>query len=62
MSIATLLRVANQSGGVLYVIAGLLFVTLTVVIERLWYLQRVARQTHAALAELDGHRALNTPA
>ncbi|HTH60577.1 MAG TPA: MotA/TolQ/ExbB proton channel family protein [Paraburkholderia sp.] len=59
MSIATLLRVANHSGGVLYVIAALLFVTLTVVIERLWHLQRVSRDTHAALAELDRHKALS---
>jgi len=59
MSVATLLRVAQHSGGVLYVIAALLFVSLTVVFERLWYLQRVSRQTHAALAELDRHRSLN---
>lgn len=59
MSFATLLRVAQHSGGVLYVIAVLLFVSLTVVIERLWFLHRVARETRAALAELDRHGALN---
>lgn len=59
MSVATLLRVANHSGGVLYVIAALLFVSLTVVIERMWFLHRVARETNAALAELDRHKALN---
>jgi biopolymer transport protein ExbB len=59
MSMDTLLRVAHHSGGVLYVIAALLFVSLTVVIERLWFLQRASRDAHAALAELDGHKALN---
>ncbi|SIT49789.1 MotA/TolQ/ExbB proton channel [Paraburkholderia piptadeniae] len=59
MSMDILLRVAHHSGGVLYVIAVLLFVSLTVVIERLWFLHRVARDAHAALAELDQHKALN---
>src|SRR3954467_7887183 len=58
MPMDTLLRVAHHSGGVLYVIAVLLFVSLTVVIERVWLLQRVARDAHAALAELDQHKAL----
>jgi biopolymer transport protein ExbB len=59
MSIATLLHVANHSGGVLYVIAALLFVSLTVAIERTAFLHRVAREARAALAELDRHNALN---
>jgi biopolymer transport protein ExbB len=59
MSLATLLHLANHSGGVMYVIAALLFVTLTVAIERLWFLQRVARETRATLAELDRHDALS---
>ncbi|SEJ79825.1 MotA/TolQ/ExbB proton channel family protein [Paraburkholderia diazotrophica] len=59
MSTDILLRVAHHSGGVLYVIAVLLFVSLTVVIERLWFLHRAARDAHAALAELDHHKALN---
>ncbi|MEM5434361.1 MotA/TolQ/ExbB proton channel family protein [Paraburkholderia diazotrophica] len=62
MSTDILLRVAHHSGGVLYVIAALLFVSLTVVIERLWFLHRVARDAHAALAELDHHKALNASA
>jgi len=62
MPMDTLLRVAHHSGGVLYVIALLLFVSLTVVIERLWFLQRAARDVHAALAELDRHKALNASA
>jgi len=59
MSVATLLYVANHSGGVLYVIAALLFVSLTVVIERIAFLHRVARDAHAALAELDRHKTLS---
>ena len=62
MSMDTLLRVAHHSGGVLYVIAALLFVSLTVVIERVWFLQRAARDAHTALAELDQHKALNASA
>jgi biopolymer transport protein ExbB len=62
MPMATLLRIAHHSGGVLYLIAVLLFVSLTVVIERAWFLQRAARDTHAALAELDQHKALNASA
>ncbi|MPW21658.1 MotA/TolQ/ExbB proton channel family protein [Paraburkholderia sp. CNPSo 3157] len=62
MSTDILFRVAHHSGGVLYVIAVLLFVSLTVVIERLWFLHRVARDAHAALAELDHHKSLNASA
>jgi biopolymer transport protein ExbB len=62
MSMDTLLRVAHHSGGVLYVVAALLFVSLTVVIERVWFLQRAARDAHSALAALDQHKALNANA
>ncbi len=62
MPMNTLLRVAHHSGGVLYLIAVLLFVSLTVVIERVWFLQRVARDAQAALAELDQHKALSASA
>lgn len=55
MSMDTLSRLTHDSGGVLYVIAALLLVALTVGIERLWFLQRLSRQTHRALAELDRH-------
>jgi biopolymer transport protein ExbB len=51
MNVDTLLHLANRSGGVLYVIIAMLFVALTVIIERSWYLQRVASSCHAALAQ-----------
>jgi biopolymer transport protein ExbB len=57
MSTDALLRIANHSGGVLYVIAALLFVALTVIFERTLFLQRVARRTQQALGELDRHDA-----
>jgi len=60
MSTDTLLRLANHSGGVLYVIVTLLFVALTVIIERSWYLYRVARTTRSALDELDQAGTLDT--
>jgi biopolymer transport protein ExbB len=55
MSLVTLLRLANDSGGVLYVIAILLFAGLTVIVERTLFLQRAAGRTQAALNELDRH-------
>ncbi|WNC95025.1 MotA/TolQ/ExbB proton channel family protein [Paraburkholderia sp. FT54] len=62
MSMDTLLRVTQHSGGVLYVIAVLLFVSLTVIIERVWFLLRATRDAHAALVELDQYKALNASA
>jgi biopolymer transport protein ExbB len=61
MSTDTVLRLANHSGGVLYVIAALLFVALTVIIERSWYLHRVARATRAALDAIDAESASGAP-
>jgi biopolymer transport protein ExbB len=55
MSLDTFWRLANDSGGVLYVIAVLLFVGLTVIIERTLFLQRTVSRTRAALNELDRH-------
>jgi biopolymer transport protein ExbB len=62
MSMDTLLRVTQHSGGVLYVIAVLLFVSLTVIIERVWFLLRATRDARAALVELDQYKALNASA
>jgi biopolymer transport protein ExbB len=53
MTIANLTALANDSGGVLYVIAAMLFVALTIIIERAWFLHRVARSTRAALERID---------
>ena len=53
MTVDTLLHLANNSGGVLYVIAAMLFVALTIIIERCWFLQRAAGNSRAALEQID---------
>jgi signal transduction histidine kinase len=53
MTFNTLLNLANHSGGVLYVILAMLFVALTIIIERSWFLHRVSRCGHAALQQID---------
>ncbi|MEK6346935.1 MAG: MotA/TolQ/ExbB proton channel family protein [Burkholderia sp.] len=53
MSIDQLLHVANHSGGVLYVMAAMLFVALTVIVERSGYLLRASTGASRALARLD---------
>ncbi|WP_296650748.1 MotA/TolQ/ExbB proton channel family protein [Paraburkholderia sp.] len=57
MTTDTLLQLASDSGGVLYVIAAMLFVALTLIVERTWFLQRVAASCHAVLHHVDrlGH-------
>ncbi len=54
MNLDTFLRVANTSGGILYLMALLLFVALTIMLERAWYLRRVLAAGNRALARLDG--------
>jgi biopolymer transport protein ExbB len=53
MNITNLTHLANDSGGVLYVIAIMLFIALTIIIERLWFLHRASGSTRAALAHID---------
>ena len=53
MNVDTLLHLANNSGGVLYVIAVMLFIALTIIVERFWFLHRVAHCGHAALEQID---------
>jgi biopolymer transport protein ExbB len=53
MTLDTLMHLANHSGGVLYVIAAMLLVALTVIIERSWFLQRLANGGNAALQQID---------
>lgn len=53
MTIGTLTHLANHSGGVLYVIVAMLFVALTIIIERTWYLHRAASSSRAALEQID---------
>lgn len=44
MDTATLIRVAHASGGIVYIMALLLLIALTVIIERSWYLRRLIRK------------------
>ncbi|KXU82343.1 flagellar motor protein MotA [Paraburkholderia monticola] len=53
MNIDILMHLASDSGGVLYVIAIMLFVALTVIVERTWFLQRVSASGRAVLDQLD---------
>ncbi|WP_321886467.1 MotA/TolQ/ExbB proton channel family protein [Paraburkholderia bannensis] len=53
MSVDTLMHYASDSGGVLYVIAIMLFVALTVILERGWFLSRLHASGHVAQAQLD---------
>jgi biopolymer transport protein ExbB len=59
MSADTLLRFANHSGGVIYVIAAMLFIALTIIIERAWFLHRMARSARIALEQIDRLETLN---
>ena len=47
MNLSYWLQLANQSGGVLYLMAALLTVTLTVIAERAWVLHRLTRDGDA---------------
>jgi biopolymer transport protein ExbB len=53
MSADTLMHLARDSAGVLYVIAAMLFIALTVIVERALFLRRVAHGGRVALDQLD---------
>ena len=59
MDTAALVRIAQSSGGIVYIMAVLLLIALTVIIERNWYLRRLIRRgdmvarTVATLNHLD---------
>lgn len=59
MSIDNLLHLANNSGGVLYAIAAMLLVALTIIVERYWYLQRMAQSCRSALQHVDQFETLS---
>jgi len=61
MNITQFTHFANDSGGVLYVIVFMLFVALTVIIERLSFLHRAMGSTRAALEHIDTLGALDAP-
>lgn len=54
-----LLHLAAGSGGILYVMALLLTVALTVIIERTWYLHRLLRKGDELVGALAGQRHLD---
>lgn len=62
MSIDNLLHLARSSGGVLYVLLALLFIALTLIVERYWYLHRCARCCRQALLEIDRLESLDAHA
>lgn len=53
MNISHITHLANDSGGVLYVIVLMLFIALTIIIERLSFLHRATGTTRAALEQID---------
>ena len=53
MNLQTLQHVAATSGGILYLMAVLLLVALTVALERAWYLRHVLLAGNRLVAELD---------
>ena len=61
MNISHISHIAADSGGVLYVIALMFLVALTVIIERTWYLLRVANANVAALQQVDEAAWIDAP-
>ena len=53
MNLQTIQHVANTSGGILYLMAVLLLVALTIAIERAWYLRHVLKAGNRLVDELD---------
>jgi len=53
MNITHLTHLANDSGGVLYIIFVMLFIALTIIIERLSFLHRAMGGSRAALERID---------
>lgn len=62
MTIAYLLHLATESGGILYIMAFLLTVALSVIIERSWFLGRLLRKGDALLDDLSRLRHLDPAA
>jgi biopolymer transport protein ExbB len=60
MNITQFIHFANDSGGVLYVIVLLLFIALTIIIERLSFLHRAMGSSRAALERIDALGTLDT--
>lgn len=59
MDAATFERVVDASGGIIYIMAILLLVALTVIIERSWYLRRLMRSGEMVARKVSELRHLN---
>ena len=59
MNIESITHAAQSSGGILYLMVILLFVALTVALERAWFLSTVIRGGHRLLRELEPIPALS---
>ncbi|NNM51153.1 MAG: MotA/TolQ/ExbB proton channel family protein [Pseudomonadales bacterium] len=55
MSLQSLQHIAQASGGIIYFMALLLLVALTIVIERSWFLYQTLRAGVSLMAQLDEH-------
>jgi biopolymer transport protein ExbB len=54
MDLQYLVHLANYSDGVLYLMMGLLLITLTIIVDRFWYLRGSILGGHVVCAELSG--------
>ncbi len=53
MNLDSFLRVANSTGGIIYLMAALLFIALTIALERTWYLKRALMAGDRVMNKLD---------
>ncbi len=53
MNLDTFIRVANSTGGIIYLMAALLFIALTIALERAWYLKRALTAGERIMTKLD---------
>ena len=61
MNFNTIQHAANTSGGILYLMAILLLVALTIALERVWYLRRVLAAGNQLIEQLDPVTCAETP-
>lgn len=59
MNMTTIQHVANSSSGILYLMAVLLLVALTIAIERTWYLMKVIRQGNQIMDKLESETRID---
>ncbi len=53
MNLDSFLRVAHSTGGIIYLMAALLFIALTIALERAWYLKRALMAGDRVMTKLD---------